>query len=252
MSCYQQGDKKREANLYDPRRQTYSFFKSAIFFSFVNAFVGFGWVAMGESIIKTRVFTFAILLFLDIGSLVFTYFNLKKIIIWFRHVTLSSGIFTLYAVLISFDALRKIMGSNTLSLAVLFFSLVVVSILGYRAYEKIWGETLPQNASSGKIDLKNGVYSLITAPAVYSFKNRVLKGAPAFIVGSGSYLLGMGVFLGMRLSRVADQKGDVYKSVLFGLCSILFALVTSWLFYQYRWVRDWQKENGRIMVTKYV
>ena len=107
----------------DPKKQTYSLLKGAVFFSGVNAFIGFGWVAMEDRILRVRVFIFISLLLLDFGSLIFTYLNLKKIIVWFRHITLSTGVFTLYAVMISSDALRKVLNSYALSLVVLFLAL---------------------------------------------------------------------------------------------------------------------------------
>ncbi len=235
------------------RREVYAYVRSGIiFFIGVNLFFGLSWVFLSANGHKNELYAFVGLTLLQIASGFFTYFNLKHITAWFGHIAFKLSVATLYVSLSALYELNKLPGDNFLPSIIFLGAIFLVAVLGYKSYSKIWNETLPQNISSGKIDLEKGVYSILTSPAIYKFKNKMVQNTANAIVAGSAGLIGLGSVIGIRVSQLKGHEKSVSFILIEYLLALLLSLVTAWLFYQYQWVRGWQKKSGRIMVTKYV
>ena len=123
----------------------------------------------------------------------------------------------------------------------------------YLGFGYVFKETLEDNIASQKYDLSKGLFSFSVSPRIFNHKNPALKKISNYLMIN----LGVIVFVGPILSfYVSKSSNGNFKDLYGGIVSYLMAMVIGWAvsgsYYNYCWIRDWEKGSGRQMVTRNV
>lgn len=224
----------------------------ATFFLFLNAFVGFCWAFVIARGGKAETLIFISIIALQLIVSFFTFLNIKYARNWFICTTTLVSVLTIFFILNSLYEVKKIM-TNSLPLnLILLVGIFGVIFLSRRAYKGIWKDTLPANIASGKIDIENGVYSIVDSSATYNFKSKIFRQLSASLVAGSSILIAMASVMGMRMGQMKRILGDVYGAFLCYCVALILSIVVPWLFYQYEWIKEWEDNHKKDMLIKYI
>lgn len=160
----------------------------------------------------------------------------------------------LTAFVLSYLILYPLIASNQVfAISLMLIGAVLNFYLSYLGFGNVFKETLEDNIASGKFDLSKGLFSFSISPKMLDYKNPKQRKIAMFLMMN----LGIITFIGPIAGFYVNQSPNVnFKDVCGSIGCYLMAMAFGWAvsgsFYNYRWIRAWEKGSGRVMLTRYV
>jgi len=186
------------------------------------------------------------------GSLALTKIKRPALFYLFSTFFLLPSVLT--AFVLSYLILYPFVASNQVfSISLMLIGAVLNFYLSFLGFGNVFKETLEDNIASGKFDLSKGLFAFSISPKMLDYKNPKQKKIAVYLMMN----LGIITFIGPIVGFYVNQSPNVnFKDVCGGIGCYLMAMVFGWAvsgsFYNYRWIRTWEKESGKEMVTRYV
>ena len=146
-----------------------------------------------------------------------------------------------------------IVSNQVFAVSIMLMGAALNFYLSYLGFGNVFKETLEDNIASGKFDLSKGLFSFSISPKMLDYKNPRQKRIATFLMMNLGVIAFIGPIIGFYVNRSPNTNfKDLCASIGCYLMAMVFGWAVSGSFYNYRWIRSWEKGSGKEMVTRNV